>query len=82
MRKNRKYLALLFLCIAMPICFFMSILFFSIMISFYIYIVNGYFHFYSEDIYSALKAASVGIPIGIGIWYLECRRLGVKIFGK
>lgn len=36
----------------------------------------------TKDIYIACKLAPFGIPVGIAMWYLECRRLGIKIFGK
>lgn len=82
MKLNRKYLALLYLCIVMPTFFFFLIIILSVMLSLYIYIINGYFEFYTKDIYFACKLAILGIPTGIVFWFVECRRLGIKIFGK
>ena len=83
MKRNKKYIALIFLCIAMPVYFFLLIMIVSVMISLYVYIIKGNFVFYTEDLYFASKLAIfLGIPAGIVFWIGECRRLGIKIFGK
>lgn len=82
MRKNRKYNALLFLVIATPFMFFCCTIIVELIISTLIYIKYGAFIFNIDDFYLALKIVPFGIPVGIAMWYLECRRLGIKIFGK
>ncbi|PXZ06899.1 hypothetical protein DKK70_09570 [Gilliamella apicola] len=83
MKRNKKYIALIFLCTAIPIYFFLLIMIFSVMISLCFYIIKGNFVFYTENIYTASKLAFfLGIPAGIVFWIGECRRLGIKIFGK
>ena len=79
--KNRKYLVLLFLCIVMPLLLFLIILITSLISSILFYFNTNQFVINTEDIYIACKIAPLGIPIGIGLWYLECRRLGIKMFG-
>lgn len=79
-KTNRKYLSLLFLCIAMPLMLFFIILIMSLVFSILFYFKINEFVIDIKDIYLACKIASLGIPAGI--WYLECRRLGIKIFGK
>lgn len=80
--KNRKYLVLLFLCIVMPLLLFLIILITSLISSILFYFNTNQFVINSEDIYIACKIAPLGIPTGICLWYLECRRLGIKMFGK
>jgi len=80
--KYRKYLALLFLCIAIPLLLFLIILITSLISSILLYFKTNQFVINTEDIYIACKIAPLGIPTGIGLWYLECRRFGIKIFGK
>lgn len=82
MKKNRKYLVLLFLCITMPLILFFSILIISLIFSFLFYFKTNEFVINTKDIYIACKLAPFGIPVGIYMWYLECRRLRIKIFGK
>ncbi|XKM14506.1 hypothetical protein RCS94_04850 [Orbaceae bacterium ac157xtp] len=82
MKTNRKYQALLFLIIIMSLCFFCGYIIIELILSIFIYIVYGDFIFGVKNIYIACKLAPFGIPSGVGIWYLECRRLGIKIFGK
>lgn len=82
MKTNRKYLALLYSCIAMPIIVFFCYTIIIFLLSIYTYVVYGDFIFETKDIYMACKLAFFGIPTGIGMWYLECRRFGIKIFGK
>ena len=81
MKKYRKYLALLFVCIAIPLLLFLIILITSLISSILLYFKTNQFVINTEDIYIACKIALLGIPIGIGLWYLECRRLGIKMFG-
>ena len=80
--KNRKYLVLLFLCIVMPLLLFLIILITSLISSILFYFNTNQFVINTEDIYIACKIAPLGIPTGICLWYLECRRLGIKMFGK
>ena len=82
MKKYRKYLALLFVCIAMPLLLFLIILITSLISSILFYFNTNQFVINTEDIYIACKIAPLGIPIGIYLWYLECRRLGINMFGK
>lgn len=82
MKKNRKYLALLYSCVAMPIIVFLSYIIIIFLFSIFTYVMYRDFIFEVKDIYVACKLAPFGVPIGIAMWYLECRRLGIKIFGK
>ena len=82
MKKYRKYLALLFVCIAMPLLLFLIILITSLISSILLYFKTNQFVINPEDIYIACKIAPLGITTGIGLWYLEFRRFGIKIFGK
>lgn len=57
--KNRKYLALLFLCIAMPSLLFLIILIISLLFSILFYFKTNQFVINTEDIYS-LQNSSFG----------------------
>lgn len=83
MKTNRKYLALLFLLIIVPVIFGICYILTKLVVSMLIYFLYGDFIFFNiKDFYLALKVAFFGIPTGVVIWFLECRRLGIKIFGK
>ncbi|MCX8640835.1 hypothetical protein J3U37_12030 [Gilliamella sp. B3172] len=82
MKTNRKYLALLFLLIIVPVIFGICYILTKLVVSMLIYFLYGDFIFNIKDFYLALKVAFFGIPTGGVIWFLECRRLGIKIFGK
>lgn len=82
MKTNRKYLALLFLLIIVPVIFGICYILTKLVVSMLIYFLYGDFIFNIKDFYLALKVAFFGIPTGVVIWFLECRRLGIKIFGK
>lgn len=82
MKTNRKYKALLFSIIATPFMFFCCAIIVELIVSILIDIKYGDFIFNIEDFYLALKIVPFGIPTGIGIWYLECRRLRINILGK
>ncbi|NUF28297.1 MULTISPECIES: hypothetical protein [unclassified Gilliamella] len=83
MKKNRKYLALLYCVTVVPFLFFCSAIIIELTISIILFIMyNVDFIYGVNDIYIACKVACFGIPTGIAFWYLECRRYGIKIFGK
>ncbi|PXZ08701.1 hypothetical protein DKK70_00895 [Gilliamella apicola] len=83
MKINKKYLvALLFTCFILSICLFVCYIAVIFLLSIYFYLMYGDFLFKVEDIYIACKLGAVGIPIGIGIWYLEYRRMRINIYGK
>jgi signal transduction histidine kinase len=81
-KTNRKYLALLFLLITMPLIIFCSYILTMLVVSIFIYIKYGDFIFDRYDFYTAFKLAPLGLIAGVIIWFGECRRLGIKIFGK
>ena len=66
----------------MPLLLFLIILITSLISSILFYFNTNQFVINTEDIYIACKIAPLGIPTGICLWYLECRRLGIKMFGK
>lgn len=82
MKRNRKYLALLFLITIMPLHFLCCGIITILILSILNYILHGDFIYDMHDIYMVCKLAPLGIIAGIGMWYLESRRLGIKIFGK
>lgn len=83
MRKNKKYWALLYLIIATPVMFFCSAIIIEVITLITLSIVyNIDFIFEKKYIYIACKFACFGFPAGVFFWFMECRRLGVKIFGK
>ena len=83
MRKNKKYWALLYLIIATPVMFFCSAIIIEVITLITLSIVyNIDFIFEKKYIYIAYKFACFGFPAGVFFWFMECRRLGVKIFGK
>lgn len=81
-KANRKYMALLFLVIAIPLMLFGCIIIETLIIAIFFYIKDGNFIFDINDLYSVCKLIPLGIPAGIVIWFAECRRYGIKIFGK
>lgn len=81
-KTNRKYRALLFLLIMMPLFFFCCYIFAKLIFSLFIYILYGDFIFNINDLYIACKLTILGLPVGIVFWLAECRRLGIKILGK
>ena len=82
MKANRKYMALLFLVIATPLILFCTIIIYALIVYIFFYIKNGNVIFDINDLYSGFKLIPLGIPAGIVIWFAECRRCGIKIFGK
>ncbi|GAA5107798.1 hypothetical protein GCM10023211_09290 [Orbus sasakiae] len=46
------------------------------------YVSYDVFLYKCEYVLLALKISLLAIPASILMWYLECRRLGIKIFGK
>lgn len=81
-KMSRKYLALIYLSLAIPIVIFLGFIFLKIILFLYIFFMYDDFYFSLDDIAIILKISFLGIPAGIAMWYLECRRLGIKIFGK
>ncbi len=75
-------MALLYSCVAMPIIVFLSYIIFIFLFSIFTYVMYRDFIFEMKDIFTACKLAPFGIPVGVAMWYLECRRLGIKIFSK
>ncbi|QYN45519.1 hypothetical protein GYM75_12090 [Gilliamella sp. ESL0441] len=82
MKINKKYKALLFVCTVMSVSLFLFVVIISLIFSYITYLQTKEFIIDVNDIYNACKLAPLGILTGVGMWYLECRRLGVKIFGK
>lgn len=80
--KMNKYYALIFLCAIVYFGIFLTIIVMSFTYALYIYIIDDIFLYKKKYIFLALKISLSGILPTIIIWYLECRRLGVKIFGK
>ena len=80
--KMNKYYALIFLCAIVYFGIFLIIIVMSFTYALYIYIIDDIFLYKKKYIFLALKISLSGILPTIIIWYLECRRLGVKIFGK
>ncbi|OCG15036.1 hypothetical protein [Gilliamella sp. WF3-4] len=83
MKKNRKYLALLFCLIVIPFMFFFMGIIMELTVLIVLFIMYSIdFEYDINDLYLACKLACFGFPTGIACWYLECRRYGVNIFGK
>ena len=80
--KKNKYYALLFLCAIVYFGIFLTIIVISFSYALYIYFIDDIFLYEKKYIFLALKISLSGILPTIVIWYLECRRLGVKTFGK
>ena len=80
--KMNKYYALIFLCAIVYFGIFLTIIVMSFTYALYIYIIDDIYLYKKKYIFLALKISLSGILPTIIIWYLECRRLGVKIFGK
>lgn len=84
MKKNKKYWALLYSIIITPFMFFFGAVLLELFNLLIIYITSDIdFIFDKEYIYIACKfAICLGFPSGIIFWLAECRRYGIKIFGK
>ncbi|MWN32945.1 MULTISPECIES: hypothetical protein [unclassified Gilliamella] len=88
MKKNRKYVALFYLTVGTPFVLFCAQVLFYLMISIVIMAIEQsdlkfFIEFIKEYIYTIFKLSCfVGILSGAIIWYAECRRYGIKIFGK
>ncbi|MDF7666467.1 hypothetical protein PT273_01145 [Orbaceae bacterium ESL0727] len=82
MKTNRKYRALLFLIIMMPLFFFLGAIIVKLIITCIIYAIYRDFIFSVTDFYIAFKFAPFGFIAAFGLWYIECRRLGIKILSK
>jgi len=82
MKRNNKYLVLLYLCVMYPVMLFFYYIFMILILSIYLYINTGDILFDEETIYTACEVALFGIPFGIVLWYVECRWFKIKIFGK
>ena len=82
MKANRKYMALLFLVIATPLMFYCCFILTDLIITISICIIYGNFIFEIDELYLGCKVIPFGIPAGIVFWFVECRRYGIKIFGK
>ena len=79
---SRKYLSLIYLSLVIPIVMFFSLILLKIIIFLYIFFMYDDLYFSLDNILIIFKFSLLGTPFGFVMWYLECRRLGIKIFGK
>lgn len=80
--KMNKYYGLLFFCTVIYLSLFLTIVVMSFIYALCMYVSYDVFLYKCEYVLLALKISLLAIPASILMWYLECRRLGIKIFGK
>jgi len=74
MRKKSIFI-LLYLCISIPLGLFIAGIFSGISISFIIWDFKEKFPFSTQEIYQYLKTSTIGVPIGMTLWFFNYRKL-------